>query len=203
MWTPATRNRCQLDLSPLMTEIPKPSDLAWLQLLRPRGQAMAPGPQADPRQYLSHAAITHQRQSSQTLHRGRRTGSVRQPSQDRGAAWGSQPCAQPTCSSARTQLAAQLESLQAMPAPLHSAEVPQGAWGTSPRGRWQWGSGRRAAHPTAGTRDILGKLRWTHFSEWPSPAGSSIHLIWGLISLRHNHETVNTSLHPSESLMDN
>lgn len=89
------------------------------------------------------------------------------------------------------------------PQPLFtSAEVPRGAWGTSPTGSWQWGSARRAAHPTAGTRDIFGKLRWPHFSECHSPTGSSIHWIWGLISSSRNHETVNTSLHPSESLMD-
>ena len=140
--------------------------------------------------------------ATQTLHCGRRKGSVGQPSRDHGAAWGpSCVPSPPTPQQGHSWQQSRGASKPPQPSST-SAEVPWGAWGTSPWGSWRWGSGRRAAHPSAGTRDILGKLRRSHFSECPSPAGSSIHFIWGLISLSHNHETVNTSLHPSESLMD-
>lgn len=92
-------------------------------------------------------------------------------------------------------------SLQATPALLHLCKGDKGAWGMSPRGSWWQGSGKRAVHHTVGTRDVLGKLGWSQFSEYPFTS-SSTSLIWGLISFSHNHETVNTCLHLSKLSVD-
>lgn len=148
------------------------------------------------RKHLSHMAITCQRQGHPDP-----LGWEEERLRDHGAVWGSQPHVQLTCSPARAQLTAEPWAFQATPALLHPCRSDKGAWSMRPRGSWWQGSGKRALHPIAGTRDVLGELTWSQFSECPF-ASSSIHLIWGLISLSHNHEAVNTSLHLSNLLMD-
>lgn len=158
----------------------------------PHGQAMAPG--------LQSVLIPHG-------HHMPKAGPPRPPGLGRGKAqgpWGSvglpAPC--PThLLPCKNTAGSRAMSLQATPALLHLCRRDKGAWGMSPRGSSWQGSGKRAVHPTVSPRDELGELGWSQFSECPF-ASSSIHLIWGLISLRHNHETVNTSLRLSNLLMN-
>lgn len=124
---------------------------------------------------------------------------------DHGAPGVSQPHAQLTCSAhllpCKNTAGSRTMSLQATPALLCLCRGDKGPWGRIPRGSWWQGSGKRAVHPTVGTKDVLGKLGWSQFSECPF-ARSSINLIWGLISLSHKHETVSTFLHLSKLSMD-
>lgn len=132
------------------------------------------------RQCLSHMAITCQWQG----HPDPLAWQEERP-REHGAVWGSQPHAQLPC---RNTAGSTTMSLQGSPALLHLCRGDKGAWGRSPRGSWRWGSGKRGCPPpTVGTRDVLGKLRRSQFSECPF-ASSGTHLIWGLISLIHNHE---------------
>jgi len=181
-----------------MTEILKPPDIAWLQVVRPRGQAMA---------WIPAALIPH----------GHHTATAGQPGPSATGGgkgrWGNQTgtvgqhgapsCAPSPSAPQQGHSWEQSQGASKQPQPSStSAEVPRGAWDTSPTGSQQRGSGSRAAYPTAGTRDILGRSSRPRFSECHSSTGSSIHLIWGLISSSRNCEMVNTSMHPSESLMD-
>lgn len=170
MVTPGTRNHCQLNLSPLMTEILKPSDLAWLQLLRPHRQTWSLAHRQTPGStHPMWPSLTNNR-ASQTLCHGGAKGSVGQLGRDHGAVWGSQLCAQPTFSPARTQLAAKPGSLPNTPAILFLCRGAMVGLGHPSQVELAAAAARRAAHPTAGTRHILEKLRQLQFSKCPSPA---------------------------------
>lgn len=175
-----------------MSEILKHPNFSWLLLVKPHGQAMAPGPTGSTYPtWPSHA----NGRATQTPRHGRRKGSGTM------GHWGAPSHMSSSPAPLQEHSWQQNHEPPSHPSPPLPQQRWQGGLGHDPRGSCWQGSGKRAVHPTVGTRDVLGKSQWSQFSECAF-ASSSINLVWGLISFSHNHETVNTCLHLSKLLVD-